>query len=245
MGTPCTFINLTLFALPYYGEYADAWADQNKPGEIWAIAISADGQYLASSSINGKINVWSLNKSDGMPRIREYETKGSFGLCVDLVWLDTLNPQFILTMRRVAMAASPRLVTRTAPYTYSTTRPVDSHTLSLVLYIPFAVYRFRLPRNCSLPEEMLALLRCTMSIRVSRSPTSQAMEAGCSALTGATPASIYCPVPTTPKQKCGASRPGRASQHTRTATSHCGRPGGYQRIPPRARCLRLQEVAMP
>lgn len=59
--------------------------DQNKPGEVWAIAMSADGQYLASSSINGKINVWSLNKEEGMPRIREYETKGSFGLCVDLV----------------------------------------------------------------------------------------------------------------------------------------------------------------
>jgi superkiller protein 8 len=59
--------------------------DQNKPGEIWAIAISADGQYLAGSSINGKVNVWSLSKGEGMPKIREYETKGSFGLCVDLV----------------------------------------------------------------------------------------------------------------------------------------------------------------
>ncbi|CAN9362312.1 unnamed protein product [Alternaria alternata] len=65
-------------------EWADLVADQNKPGEIWAIALSADGQYLASTSINGKINVWSLNKEEGMPRIREYETKGSFGLCVDL-----------------------------------------------------------------------------------------------------------------------------------------------------------------
>ena len=63
------------------------FVDQNKPGEIWAIALSSDGQYLASSSINGKINVWSLNKAEGMPRIREYETKGSFGLCVDLVCL--------------------------------------------------------------------------------------------------------------------------------------------------------------
>jgi superkiller protein 8 len=59
--------------------------DQNKPGEIWAIAISADGQYLAGSSINGKVNVWSLSKGEDMPKIREYETKGSFGLCVDLV----------------------------------------------------------------------------------------------------------------------------------------------------------------
>ena len=61
------------------------FSDMNKPGEIWAIALSADGQYLASSSINGKINVWSTNKVESMPRIREYETKGSFGLCVDLV----------------------------------------------------------------------------------------------------------------------------------------------------------------
>lgn len=58
--------------------------DQNKPGDIWAIALSADGQYLASSSINGKINVWSLDKAKDFPRIREYETKGSFGLCVAL-----------------------------------------------------------------------------------------------------------------------------------------------------------------
>jgi WD40 repeat protein len=58
--------------------------DQNKAGEIWAIALSADGNYLASSSINGKVNVWSLSE-EGMPKIREYETKGSFGMCVDLV----------------------------------------------------------------------------------------------------------------------------------------------------------------
>ena len=73
-------------------------ADQNKPGEIWAIAISADGQYMAGSSINGKINVWSLNKGEGMPKIREYETKGSFGLCVDLVRLVIVNPMIPLTL---------------------------------------------------------------------------------------------------------------------------------------------------
>ena len=85
MGTPCAFI-----ASSYYKHGRTRalthTADQNKPGEIWAIAISADGQYLAGSSINGKVNVWSLNKGEGMPKIREYETKGSFGLCVDLVF---------------------------------------------------------------------------------------------------------------------------------------------------------------
>lgn len=57
--------------------------DGNKPGEIWAIALSADGYYLASTSIDGRINVWDLS-AEGMPKIREYETKGSFGLSVDL-----------------------------------------------------------------------------------------------------------------------------------------------------------------
>lgn len=64
-------------------------ADNNKPGDVWAIALSADGNFLASSSINGKINVWSLGEP-GMPKIREYETKGSFGLCVDLVRLRSI-----------------------------------------------------------------------------------------------------------------------------------------------------------
>ncbi|KAF2794339.1 WD40 repeat-like protein [Melanomma pulvis-pyrius CBS 109.77] len=58
--------------------------DKYKPGDIWAISLSADGLYLASSSINGRVNVWSTAKSEGLPKIREYETKGSFGLCVDL-----------------------------------------------------------------------------------------------------------------------------------------------------------------
>lgn len=57
--------------------------DDSKPGDVWAVALSEDGGYLASSSINGKINVWSVGE-EGMPKIREYETKGSFGLCVAL-----------------------------------------------------------------------------------------------------------------------------------------------------------------
>lgn len=59
-----------------------------KAGDIWAVALSADGNYLASSSINGKVHVWSVSE-DGMPKIREYETKGSFGLCVGLVCLSS------------------------------------------------------------------------------------------------------------------------------------------------------------
>ena len=58
-------------------------ADGNKPGEIWAIALSTDGQYLAATSSDGRINVWD-NLADGA-KIREFETKGSFGMSIDIV----------------------------------------------------------------------------------------------------------------------------------------------------------------
>lgn len=56
--------------------------DENKAGEVWAIALSADGQYLASTTYDGRINVWDL--VNGRKKIREFETKGSFGMCIDL-----------------------------------------------------------------------------------------------------------------------------------------------------------------
>ncbi|MCJ1279980.1 superkiller [Puttea exsequens] len=56
--------------------------DGNKAGEIWAIALSVDGQYLAATSFDGRINVWD-SLANGA-KIREFETKGSFGMCIDL-----------------------------------------------------------------------------------------------------------------------------------------------------------------
>ncbi|KAI9780851.1 MAG: superkiller [Geoglossum umbratile] len=56
--------------------------DGNKAGELWAIALSEDGQYLASTTYDGRINVW--DTAAGRVKIREYETKGSFGMCIDL-----------------------------------------------------------------------------------------------------------------------------------------------------------------
>lgn len=53
-----------------------------KAGEVWAIALSEDGQFLAGTTYDGRINVWDLG--DRMEKIREYETKGSFGTCVEL-----------------------------------------------------------------------------------------------------------------------------------------------------------------
>lgn len=56
--------------------------DSKKAGEMWAITLSENGQYLASTTHDGRINVWDLLGE--RQKIREYETKGSFGLCVDL-----------------------------------------------------------------------------------------------------------------------------------------------------------------
>ena len=53
-----------------------------KAGEIWAIALNEDGQFLASTTYDGRINVWDLLHEKRL--IREYETKGSYGLCIDL-----------------------------------------------------------------------------------------------------------------------------------------------------------------
>ena len=49
----------------------------------WAIALSEDGQYLAGVAQDGRIRVWDL--SDGGKQLRDHETKGSFGTCIDLV----------------------------------------------------------------------------------------------------------------------------------------------------------------
>ncbi|RMZ88662.1 hypothetical protein DV736_g4111, partial [Chaetothyriales sp. CBS 134916] len=51
-------------------------------GELWAVCLSVDGQYLAGTTHDGRVNVWDLLNS--CEKIREYETKGSFGMCIDL-----------------------------------------------------------------------------------------------------------------------------------------------------------------
>ncbi|ORY56975.1 WD40-repeat-containing domain protein [Pseudomassariella vexata] len=56
-------------------------------GEVWAIALSEDGQYLAATTYDGRINVWDTSSPKGT-KIQEYETgsagTGTFGMCVDL-----------------------------------------------------------------------------------------------------------------------------------------------------------------
>ncbi|GJD04641.1 WD repeat domain-containing protein [Colletotrichum higginsianum] len=58
-----------------------------KAGEVWAIALSEDGKFLAGTTYDGRVNVWDVGE-EGTPKIREYETgspgSGSFGMSVDL-----------------------------------------------------------------------------------------------------------------------------------------------------------------
>ncbi|KAH7272236.1 Ski complex subunit Rec14 [Fusarium solani] len=58
-----------------------------KPGEIWALALSEDGAYLATTTNDGRVNVWDITGEE-KTKIREFDTgsggSGSFGMSVDL-----------------------------------------------------------------------------------------------------------------------------------------------------------------
>ncbi|PNY26115.1 WD40/YVTN repeat-like-containing domain protein, partial [Tolypocladium capitatum] len=58
-----------------------------KPGEVWALALSENGDFLASTTNDGRINVWDI-LGEKETKIQEYETgsagSGTFGMCVDL-----------------------------------------------------------------------------------------------------------------------------------------------------------------
>ena len=69
-----------------FSEILAFWAnftDGNKAGETWAIALSKDGQYLASTTHDGRVNVWDT-KNNGQ-QIQSFETKGSYGMAIDMV----------------------------------------------------------------------------------------------------------------------------------------------------------------
>jgi len=138
--------------------------DRVKSGDVWAIALSADGKYLASSSITGKVNVWSLDEED-IPKIREYETKGSFGMCVDLVLFPDLvrmlDISANLNIRAKTDASLPRGM-KTDPSTSSTTTLDVWHTLSPASSIPSEASPSRQHPSSSLPLATLESLPSTM-----------------------------------------------------------------------------------
>ena len=68
-----------------WSERGSISSDKNA-GEHWAIALSEDGRYFAATTHEGRINVYDTTTiSDGKAqKITQYETKGSFGMSVDI-----------------------------------------------------------------------------------------------------------------------------------------------------------------
>ena len=60
----------------------NASPDTIKEPDTWAICLSEDGRYLAGTTNNGHIKVWDLSNGE---QFRDYETKGAFGACIDMV----------------------------------------------------------------------------------------------------------------------------------------------------------------
>jgi len=105
---------------------ANRISDHNKAGEVWAIALSQNGQYLASTSFDGRINVW--DSVAGRIKIREFETKGSFGMAIDLVSCSTNRRSSTDRRSSPSMADSQRPATRMGASTYSTMIP-DAYSI--------------------------------------------------------------------------------------------------------------------
>lgn len=57
--------------------------DEKLSGEVWAISLSPNGNLLAATTYDGRINIWNTSETEN--KLRQYETKGSFGMCVDIV----------------------------------------------------------------------------------------------------------------------------------------------------------------
>lgn len=61
--------------------------EDKKAGEHWALALSEDGHYLACTTHDGRVNVYdatTVTPETAPTRIAHYETKGSFGMSVDI-----------------------------------------------------------------------------------------------------------------------------------------------------------------
>lgn len=61
----------------------------DKAGEHWALALSSEGNFLAATTQDGRVNVYDTTKINedvkATQTLAQFETKGSFGTCVDIV----------------------------------------------------------------------------------------------------------------------------------------------------------------
>lgn len=65
-----------------------------KAGELWAVALDKEGKFLVGTTYDGRVNVWQLvsqteektgNEQATANAFAEWETRGGFGLAVDVV----------------------------------------------------------------------------------------------------------------------------------------------------------------
>lgn len=67
---------------------------EKKAGELWAIALDEEGKFLVGTTYDGRVNVWELlsetDEKSGSEKVKvnsfaNWETRGGFGLAVDVV----------------------------------------------------------------------------------------------------------------------------------------------------------------
>jgi len=66
-------------------------------GEVWALALSPTGNFMAATTYNGRVCVYDVPGTG--EKVREYETKGSFGMSVDIVRAPAIAIVFLLYFR--------------------------------------------------------------------------------------------------------------------------------------------------
>ena len=66
-------------------------------GEVWAVALSPTGSFMAATTYNGRVCVYDVFGTG--EKVREYETKGSFGMSVDIVRVLAAVVFFLLYFR--------------------------------------------------------------------------------------------------------------------------------------------------
>ncbi|KAK2735960.1 hypothetical protein FQN57_001033 [Myotisia sp. PD_48] len=87
--------------------------DIHKISDIWAVALSANAQYITGTTHDGHIKVW--DTQNGLERVCDFETRGSFGLCLDV----SPNGRLIASGHQSGNVYVFELETGRMPYTLS------------------------------------------------------------------------------------------------------------------------------
>lgn len=104
--------------------------DDRSSGGVWAITLSPDGNLLAATTHDGRINIWKTVETGRT--FRQYETKGSFGISVEIVMSRHEDYDFATYEDSLPTGNSWPLGMRTVVYTSSTSTQDGFFILCLV-----------------------------------------------------------------------------------------------------------------